>query len=242
MSTPEPRSVRAVLFDLDGTLLDTLEDLAASMNHVLDARGWPQHEAAAYRHFVGEGVDELARRAAPPDCDEATLGALVKDMRAHYKDHWAVRSRPYPGVPELLEELGRRGLKLAVLSNKMEEFTRGMVSRFLNLWRFAAVIGASPRFPLKPDPRSALAIATALRVSPGEFLYLGDTSIDMRTAVAAGMEPIGALWGFRDADELRASGARHLLSAPLELLPLLGPEPGEEPPAAPESTTGGRLN
>lgn len=212
---------RGVLFDLDGTLLDSLEDLAASMNLALSGRGFPEHPVAAYRHFIGEGVEELARRSAPEGTDEAILRALVTDMRAHYQRAWARGTRPYAGIPELLDELTSRELVLAVLSNKPEEFTRLMVSRLLPRWRFAAVVGASARFPRKPDPSSAKAIAAELQIRPEDFLYLGDSGVDMRTAVGAGMRPAGALWGFRDAEELRAGGARWLLAAPLELLSLV---------------------
>jgi phosphoglycolate phosphatase len=211
----------AVLFDLDGTLLDTLEDLATAMNDALAGRGLPVHPVDRYRVFVGEGVAELVRRAAPAGSDEPLLRALLEEMRSGYEKGWARCTRPYPGIEELLDELAGRGLKLAVLSNKLEEFTRAMVAHFLGRWRFGAVFGASERFPRKPDPASALAIAVELDVAPQDFLYLGDTAIDMRTAVGAGMFPVGALWGFRDADELRLSGAKALLREPLELLPLV---------------------
>lgn len=213
--------IHAVLFDLDGTLLDTLEDLAASMNRVLAAHGWPARRLDEYRHFVGRGVEELVRSAVPPATQPAAMAGLVAEMSTEYRGGWARRTRPYPGIPELLDALSARGLKLAVLSNKLEEFTRCMVAHFLSRWRFAAVVGASARFPKKPDPSAALAIAAQLGLRPEEFLYLGDTGIDVRTALAAGMHPVGVLWGFRDAQELRQAGARHLIARPLELLPLL---------------------
>jgi phosphoglycolate phosphatase len=215
---------RAVLFDLDGTLLDSLQDLATSMNLTLSTHGFPAHPVAAYRYFVGEGVDELARHAAPAGTDPATRKALVVEMRAHYQQTWARCTRPYAGIPELLDELTSRGLVLAVLSNKPEDLARLMVSQLLPRWRFAAVVGASPRFPRKPDPSSAKAIAAELELAAGDFFYLGDSAVDMRTAVGAGMRPAGALWGFRDADELRAGGARWLLDAPLELISLVDGE------------------
>ena len=210
-----------MLFDLDGTLLDTLEDLATAMNEALAGWGLPVHSVGEYRYFVGEGVAQLVRYAAPDGTGEPTLRALQGEMRAHYEQGWARHTRPYAGIPELLDELAGRGLQLAVLSNKPEEFTRDMVAHFLARWRFAAVVGAGSRFPRKPDPTAALAIAADLKLRPEQFLYLGDTAIDMRTAVGAGMFPAGALWGFRDADELRLSGARALLREPLELVPLV---------------------
>jgi phosphoglycolate phosphatase len=215
------------MFDLDGTLLDTLEDLATATNEALAGWGLPVHDLDEYRYFVGEGVAELIRRAAPDGTGQPTLRALLEEMRANYEKGWARCTRPYPGIAALLDELSGRGLKLAVLSNKLEEFTRVMVAHFLGRWPFDAVVGAGSRFPRKPDPAAALAIAGELGVAPRGFLYLGDTAIDMRTAVGAGMVPVGALWGFRDADELRSSGAKALLRAPLELLPLVDGAPAE---------------
>jgi phosphoglycolate phosphatase len=214
-------SIGAVLFDLDGTLLDTLEDLAASMNRVLAAHGWPPRRLDEYRYFVGRGVEELVRSAVPPETEPGAIDGLVAEMAREYRQGWALRTRPYPQIPELLDALSAGGLKLAVLSNKLEECTLRMVAHFLSRWRFAAVVGASARFPRKPDPAAALAIAAQLDLRPEEFLYLGDTSIDVCTALAAGMHPVGVLWGFRGADELRGAGARHLIGRPLDLLPLL---------------------
>ena len=131
---------------------------------------------------------------------------------------WAVKTRPYPGVPDLLTGLSRRALPMAVLSNKPDEFTQLCVTRLLRGWHFQAVQGATPELPRKPDPRGALAIAARMGVAPGEILYLGDTNTDMQTAVAAGMFPVGALWGFRTAEELLAAGAAALAKTPTEVL------------------------
>jgi phosphoglycolate phosphatase len=213
---------RAVLFDLDGTLLNTLEDLADSMNAVLRRLGLPAHEAAAYKYFVGDGIVNMARRALPADRrDEAVVTRLVEGMRRHYARHWADKTHPYDGVPELLGELTRRGLPTAVLSNKPDDSTRTMVARLLPGHRFRLVLGARPDVPIKPDPAAALEIAEALGVPPGGFVYLGDTGTDMRTATAAGMYPVGALWGFRTADELSQAGAETLIDRPAHLLKLL---------------------
>jgi phosphoglycolate phosphatase len=166
-------------------------------------------------------VELLLRRAlpAPLGDDEATVAACVREMRASYGRD---RTRAYPGIAELLDELVARGVALAVLSNKAEELVRPLVAELLGRWRFAAVRGARPGAPKKPDPAEALAIARALALAPDQVLYLGDSGIDMQTAVAAGMFPVGALWGFRAADELRAGGARALCARPEELLALLG--------------------
>ena len=212
---------KAVLFDLDGTLLDTLDDLADSMNAALATLGAPQHPAAAYRYFVGDGVVELCRRVLPADRrDEATVKAAAAAMRDAYGQRWAVKTRPYPGVPELLDGLTARGVAMAVLSNKNNDFTRLCVEKMLGRWRFGVVQGLDETIHKKPDPSGALSVARRLKTEPADFLYLGDTNTDMKTAVAAGMFPVGALWGFRTAEELTASGAKTLIANPVDLLAL----------------------
>ena len=210
---------RAVLFDLDGTLLDTLEDLADSMNAVLARLGFPPRDAAEYKYIVGDGVLTMALRALPEGHrDEPTVARCVEFMRQEYGQRWAVKTRPYAGVAELLAELAARGIPLGVLSNKPDDFTKLCVGKLLPQGRFGAVLGVSPSRPKKPDPAGALEVAGCLGVPPDEFVYLGDTNTDMQTAVAAGMLPVGALWGFRAAEELLASGARILLAKPGDLL------------------------
>ena len=212
----------AVLFDLDGTLLDTLEDLADSGNAALRAQGFPEHPLAAYRYFIGDGVEELVRRALPPQrLEAATVAHSTELMRREYSARWADKTRPFPGVPELLDALAARGLPMAVLSNKPDEFTRLCVQRLLPRWRFEVVLGADAGLPKKPDPAGARQIAARLNLSSDRIVYLGDTNTDMQTAVAAGMYAVGVLWGFRTASELTASGAQVLLEKPTELLGLL---------------------
>ena len=212
----------AALFDLDGTLLDTLEDLARSTNAALRALGFPEHPVPAYARFVGDGIKELARRALPAGSrDAAVVERCVAAIRAVYGVRWAEHTRPYPGIPELLDALTARRLPLAVLSNKPDDLTTLAVSRLLATWRFAAVHGARPHVPLKPHPAGALHIARELDLAPERIVYLGDTRVDMETARAAGMHPVGVLWGFRDAEELRDGGAAELLAHPGELLALL---------------------
>lgn len=213
---------KAVLFDLDGTLLDTLADLSNSMNSVLERYGWPTHGPERYKYLIGDGVENLVRQALPESRrDETTLAACIKMMREEYGRRWAETTRPYPGVPELLDGLAARNMLMAILSNKMDDFAQLTVARLLPGWSFQVVQGARPGVPKKPDPAAALNIAAALELSPAEFLYLGDTGTDMATAVAAGMVPVGVLWGFRPAEELTASGARFLLQQPADLLKLL---------------------
>lgn len=212
--------IRAILFDFDGTLADTLDDIAASMNHALAAAGLPTHPRHAYRELVGEGVERLVERALPPDRLE-TKSAVLSELRDHYTAHMTDRTAPYPGVPGLLDGIAERGLPAAVLSNKPQAATRHLVERLFGRWTFEAVVGPAPGVPHKPDPGGALQIARRVGIEPGRWLYLGDTRTDMETATAAGMVPVGALWGFRDRAELEAHGAREVVERPSDVLDLL---------------------
>lgn len=211
----------AVLFDLDGTLADTLDDIAASVNWALERNAVDPHPPDAYRELVGEGVGRLVERALPVERQDLHR-AVLEDLRAHYTEHMLDRTAPYPGIPELLDEIRLRGLPMAVLSNKPEVATRWMVERLFPAWPFAAVRGERPGVPHKPDPAAALEIAAAIGVEPARVLYLGDTRTDMETAVAAGMFAVGALWGFRDRAELVAHGAAAIVGHPREVLALIG--------------------
>jgi len=216
------RNFDAVMFDLDGTLLDTLEDLADSVNAVLAARGHPEHPNDAYRFFVGDGMRNLIRRALPNEAaDEETVEAAVVEMRAVYAKRWNVKSRPYDGVPEMIAALSERGLRLCVLSNKPDGFTKLCVDSLLDPEPFEIVRGAMPDVPRKPEPAAAIAIAAEMGIERDRFLYLGDTNTDMKTANGAGMVPVGAAWGFRPESELVQYGARFVIHHPREMLDLL---------------------
>jgi phosphoglycolate phosphatase len=210
---------QAAIFDLDGTLLDTLADIADAMNAALEGMGFPVHETTAYRYLTGDGVRALAERSIPEKAkDEITVAACIREFRSEYAGRWGKKTRSYPGIIGLLTELVRRRIKLSVLSNKLDEFTRQAVRDFLPGFEFSFIIGAKPDLPPKPDPAGALLIASGLRIPPADIIYLGDTGVDMQTAVRAGMFPVGALWGFRDEKELREHGARAVISSPRELL------------------------
>ena len=210
----------AAVFDLDGTLLDTLADLADSTNAALAAAGHPLHPTDAYRYFVGNGIENLVRCALPATArDDAAVARTKTAMETEYSRRWRAKTRPYAGVPELLDALDARRMPMAILSNKPQAFTRLAVDALLPRWSFYPVCGAQPDVPRKPDPTVALHIAAALGLSPRACLYLGDT--DMQTATRAGMYALGATWGFRSGDELRQSGACALLAEPLDLLACL---------------------
>ncbi len=211
-----------VLFDLDGTLLNTLDDLADASNAVLAREGLPGHPVAAYQYLVGEGTEQLVRRMLPRECqEEARVARCLEALRVEYGRRWAAKTRPYPGVAELLEELLARQQPAAVFSNKPDEFTCLTVNHFLAHAGFAAVRGARAGVARKPHPAGALALAAELGQPPARCLYVGDTGTDMDTAAAAGMPAVGVTWGFRTADELRHHGARWLIDRPDQLLDLL---------------------
>ncbi len=214
---------KAVIFDLDGTLLDTLKDLALSMNRVLERNGLPVHPEDRYRYFVGDGARTLVYRAVPESLreNEDALEELLAQFLSDYKENWDRNTRLYEGIEEMLDQVMEKGLKMAVLSNKPHEFTRLCVERYLGQWNFHKVLGELPEIPRKPDPTGALTVARDIGIDPKGFLYLGDTSIDMKTANQAGMYPVGVLWGFRDRDELKNAGAQTLLKRPQEIASLL---------------------
>ena len=212
----------AVLFDLDGTLIDTLEDLGDSVNRVLTRKGFPTHTMDAYRYFVGDGALKLITRALPErERDNETVMASLDAFREDYGHNWNVKTKPYEGIVEMLDMLTVHDMKMAILSNKPHDFTEQCVSQFLPKWSFQVVMGQKEPFPLKPDPGGALEVSRRLGVPPAEILYLGDTSIDMNTAKAAGMFPVGVLWGFRPAEELKESGALVLMEKPIDIMNIL---------------------
>ena len=213
-------TVKAVLFDLDGTLTNTLEDIANAMNRALRLNDLPEFSVNEYRYLVGDGVKKLAERACRGRRDKEA--AVLRDYQAYYGTHTRDRTAPYDGVPEMLADLLRRGMKLAVFSNKPHADTCAVVDYFFPGVDFAAVRGQIEGTPVKPDPAGALAIAEAMGLAPEQFAYLGDTATDMACAVNAGMMPVGALWGFRTAEELLESGARVLIEHPSQLAGLLG--------------------
>jgi len=212
----------ASIFDLDGTLLNTLADVGNAVNRVLVAMEFPAHPIEDYRLFVGNGAEKLIARALPENNrDERTIRICLNAFLEDYHQNWNIHTRPYQGIPELLDALKQRGYKLAVLSNKPYDTTNLCVSELLPGTRFDVVLGHREGAPHKPNPAGALEIAHGLNIAPEAFAYFGDSGVDMETALAASMFPIGVLWGFREAAELERSGAQALISHPLEALDLL---------------------
>ncbi len=215
-------TIKAVIFDLDGTLLNTLADIGNAVNQVLWRWGYPTHPIDRYRHFVGDGSEMLVMRALPES--EATPGkvlACLDEFKAVYGKTWDATTKPYTGIPELLNHLTLDGIRLAVFSNKPHVFTRQCVDKQLAAWQFEKVVGFSNRFPKKPDPEGAIRIVADLNLEKGNCLFIGDSGVDMQTAVAAGLFPVGAAWGFRSESELMECGCRFIARHPMDLLTLI---------------------
>ncbi|TLU54496.1 MAG: HAD family hydrolase [Chlorobium sp.] len=213
---------KAVIFDLDGTLLDTLQDLLNTLNTVLERYGYPVHSISDCQFLVGQGMTELVRKALPAGVGtEETINHLLPEFLAHYADNWNVHSRPYPGIKALLDAITEQGLKMAILSNKADHFTRLCAEELLKEWTFDVVMGHHSGIAHKPEPAGALLVADLLGEEPSSILYVGDSGIDMQTATRAGMFPLGVLWGFRPESELLAYGAKALARHPEEIIDML---------------------
>jgi phosphoglycolate phosphatase len=211
-----------VVFDLDGTLIDSLGDLADAMNVVLKSLGYPDHPRDSYRHFVGDGIEMLVRRALPSDVvDRTDIPRVVSTLREEYSARWLATTQPYPGIPELLHELQSRSVATAVLSNKPDHATRAIVRELFVGHDFGIVRGAVDGVPLKPNPTAVHEIVSRLGLSPQASAFVGDTPVDMATGVNAGMLTVGVTWGFRDRHELVAAGADRIIDEALQLLDFL---------------------
>ncbi|MBT4162383.1 MAG: HAD family hydrolase [Gammaproteobacteria bacterium] len=209
----------AILFDLDGTLLNTLGSLAEAFNSSLADMSCPPHDIDAYRHFIGNGARVAAMRALPPTRQQLEdINQCVEGFKQHYQANWR-SATVFAGIPEILAQLSH--LPLAVLSNKDEVFTRQCCDYFFP-GVFQAVVGFSETVKAKPDPSGALSIASEFQLNISDLWMVGDTATDMKTACACDMTGVGVLWGFRDRDELANGGATHIINNPSELSGLLG--------------------
>lgn len=222
MTTFEPNACRGVMFDLDGTLADTLEDLTTAGNAMRRAFGLEPLASEAYRFLVGYGAPFLAQRALALAEDDPRLPQAIEHFRNHLREQGHAHSTPYPDIPALLDALVERDVKLAVLSNKPDDSTVHLVQRVFGDWPFVDVRGHRPDAPPKPDPTAALEIAELAGIAPGQWCFVGDSGVDMCTAVNAGMRAVGVTWGFREVSELHEGGAQHVIDEPNELLALLG--------------------
>ncbi len=213
---------KAIIFDMDGTLLDTVADIGEAANRVLSYKGFPQHPLESYKHFVGEGAGILIERALPAKSrTDELIGECLEMFFQEYGNTWNNHTRLYPGIKELLNSLSELPVTLSILSNKPDGFTKACANEYLDAWEFFRVIGNSDAIPRKPDPTGAISIISELKLAAEDCLFVGDTKIDMQTAKAAGMTSIGVLWGFRPREELVEARANHLVDEPAQMLNIL---------------------
>jgi phosphoglycolate phosphatase len=194
------------------------------MNAALGRMGHPARSIAECKQLVGDGLETFVRRALPASAadDPRERMRLRELMMMEYRDRSALKTRPYPGIPDLLDALAARSIPAAVLSNKPHDSTLAVMEHYFSRWSFRAIFGARDGGPVKPDPAGAFEIARIFGLVPEDIAYLGDTNTDMQTATGAGMYGVGALWGFRTAGELLANGAKVLIETPMDLMPILG--------------------
>ena len=215
---PNPK---AYIFDLDGTLIDSLADIAESINRMLDGRGYPRCAAGDFTQMIGDGMEKLVERALPEEAREESLILIcVEEYRAHYDQLWQEQTRPYAGIVEMLAALKARGVKLGVISNKAHRFTVPMTEHFFGPAVFDHILGQRAEVPRKPDAAGAHEMAAVLGLAAADLAYVGDSGIDMAFAKNAGMLGIGVSWGFRSVAELREHGADLIVNHPVELLNL----------------------
>ena len=206
---------KLAIFDLDGTLLNTIEDLGYAANHALQAHGYPTHSIASYPFFVGNGVRRLIERVLPEDArTEATIDRLLITFKEYYNDHNTDYTKPYEGIPELLSLLSSRGVAIAVASNKYQAATEKLISHFFPTLSFIAVEGQKEGVPVKPDPSIVFEILAKAKTPKSDTIYIGDSGVDMETARRACVDSVGVTWGFRPEKELVENHADTIVNSP----------------------------
>ena len=213
---------KLAIFDLDGTLLNTIEDLGYAANHALQAHGYPTHSIASYPFFVGNGVRRLIERVLPEDArTEATIDRLLVTVKEYYNDHNTDYTKPYEGIPELLSLLSSRGVAIAVASNKYQAATEKLISHFFPTLSFIAVEGQKEGVPVKPDPSIVFEILAKAKTPKADTIYIGDSGVDMETARRACVDSVGVTWGFRPEKELVENHADTIVNSPGDIAKLI---------------------
>ncbi len=214
-------SINCIVFDLDGTLLNTLDDLANGVNYTLEKFGYPTHEIEKYKYFVGNGMKNLINRAVP---EEIKNTEIEKDILTAFMEYYSAHStdltRPYDGVEDMIDALKDRGIKIGMVTNKAHNAAIDIMEKYFS-GKFDYVLGQSEKFPLKPNPASAIFVCETLGCTPENSIFVGDSGVDMETGKNGGFLPVGVLWGFRDKDELISNGAKAVISHPAELLKIV---------------------
>lgn len=211
-----------VIFDLDGTLLNTIDDLAAATNYALKQHGYPVHGLWVYPSMVGNGVTKLIERALPREsASEENVAKVLKTFTSYYSEHCCEATKPYPGIPELLEDLTARGINLAVTSNKYQTAVTTIINHYFPSANFRAILGNEDGMPRKPDPSIVFKALSMCPTPKSDVLYVGDSGVDMETARRACVESVGVSWGFRTIHELKEAYADHIISSPAQILNLI---------------------
>ena len=219
--------IHTILFDLDGTLLNTIDDLADAANWVCAQNGWPQHTVAEYKYMVGNGIPKLVERFSPAEARTPDrLAETLAQFTARYDAHKEDKTAPYPGIPELLKELKAAGIQTAVFSNKADALCGKIIEHYFGPGAFSAVRGSRPGVPTKPDPTGLWDLMRQLNADPATTLFVGDSDVDILTGHNAGLPAMGAVWGFRGAGELTASGAEALAFRPGDILDYINQQKG----------------
>ncbi len=212
---------KAIIFDLDGTLLNTLIDLQESVNKILNKYKYPTHHIDKYKYFLGNGIEVLTRKAFPENISNSEFALYLQEVKTEYASRQTSKTRPYDGIIEMLEELNNRNIKIAILSNKPNEFTGPTVAHFFSNIKFEVVFGARKEVARKPSAEAVNEILSIFEISKEDCFFVGDSETDMQTAVNSGMEAIGVSWGFRTVDEMRNNGANYIIDEPKQIFDLL---------------------
>lgn len=211
---------KLLIFDLDGTILDTLEDLTDSVNHALDEKGLPTRSIAEIKSFVGNGIHKLIERAVPRNIEEEEIEQVFKEFKVYYGIHCADKTKPYEGIEELLQELKKAGYKLAVVSNKADFAVQELCKQYFpNI--FDVAVGEKAGVKRKPAPDSVLAVLEVLKIEKEQAVYIGDSEVDIATAKNAEMTEIAVTWGFREEDFLKSEGAKMIVHEPKEIMTII---------------------
>lgn len=208
---------KLAIFDMDGTILDTLEDLADCMNYSLEKNGYPKRTLSEVRSFVGNGIHKLVERAVPVETSEEEVEKVFHTFHGYYKDHCAIKTRPYDGICEVIQNMREQGILTAVVSNKADYAVKSLCDDyFKGLFDFA--VGDREGYQRKPYPDSVYAVLEKFEINKSEAVYIGDSEVDLQTAKNADIDVIMVGWGFRDADYLKSQGAKRVLQKPSEIL------------------------